>query len=90
MNLLSAVLLLTDIIGAGSAAAQSVCGSPPLLGTTGPELCVHIEETRTPIGASADFRAPAGPTAPPLAIATTVGDYSVAMAVAYVFGPAGM
>ena len=89
------VILLLSLISPRGAEAQSVaCAGPPLLGTTGPEICVSITETNpagAPVGAPVYFRAPAGPAAPALAIpGVVVGEYTVVMAVAYVSVPTGM
>lgn len=92
---LSVVILLLSLISPRGAEAQSVaCSGPPLLGTTGPEICVSITETNpagAPVGAPVNFRAPAGSGAPALAIpGVVVGEYTVVMGVAYASGPTGM
>ncbi len=95
---LSVVILLLSLISPRGAEAQSIdtCGGLLYLGTNGPEICVSITETNpagAPLGAPVNFRAPAGPGAPPLPIppGIVVGEYTVVvMGVAYVSVPAGM
>ena len=85
---LTGFLAILCILVPSSSQAQSVCSGLPFLGTNGPELCVHIEET--PAGASMDFRGPAGPGVPPISISETIGDYFVDITVAYSFDSGGM
>jgi len=82
------ILAILCIFGVPFSYAQSVCSGLPYLGTNGPELCVHVQET--PAGASMDFRGPAGLGVAPVSISETIGAYFVDINVAYVSDEGGM